>query len=287
MFPVHIEIGSLFMPFYEGAYFAISLLIGLLLATRILEKNGKKESEFGSIFTFALIGAIIGGRLFHILFWNLEFYLVNPIHIFTFWEGGISITGGLFGGILLAYIICRIKKVDFFSYLSMLAPIMLLCQAIGRIGCFLNGDAYGIPTYSNWGIALERFGTNLFSFTKNLKYSSAAWQDSFSAGLVAFDSSKTALLHPTQLYEAAFDIGILLVLLILKKMKKADTVICYTYFALYSLFRFFVEYVRADRNQIVLWNTSAIQYFLLIVFLISSIQIFLLHKGKNQIKEDV
>ncbi len=263
MFPLHLALGSRFMPFYEGAYFAIAILGGILLGTRTLKNHGLQESEYEKVIYAAIIAALLGGRLFHVLFWGGSYYFRNPLKILAFWEGGISITGGIAGALIATLVICTKLKASFWQYLALASPSMFFAQGLGRIGCFLNGDAFGISSSLPWAVSFRRFGLDLFSFRENTGISSAAWNWSYSKGLVGPESTMSSSLHPTQLYEALFDFCLAALLLRLIKNKVLDKIIGSVYIAAYSLFRFFVEYIRADREGLLFFNTSLIQFVLL------------------------
>lgn len=263
MFPFHLHIGNIFFPYYEGFYFAATIFFGIVWATKKLKREGFPEDESYKLIMLSIIGALVGARLFHVVFWGSGYYLDNPILILKVWEGGVSITGGIAGALATAYIVSKTIKYSFIDYLATLSPIILVSQGIGRIGCFFNGDAFGVPTRLPWGVVFPRFGTDIFSFRLNTDVSSAAWNWCYSNGFVSGDSIKTVPLHPTQIYETIFDIVLALVILMFLKNANNKKMVCYVYIIGYSLFRFFVEYIRGDREQILMWNTSFIQYMLL------------------------
>jgi phosphatidylglycerol:prolipoprotein diacylglycerol transferase len=255
----------MFTPFYEGIYFAIAILFGLIFGMRALERRGLHDKDYDLVVVWGLIGAIVGGRLFHVLFWGNDYYLHNPEKIFAMWEGGISITGGIAGALVAALLTCRWRKQSFSAILAPIAPVILASQALGRIGCFLNGDAFGLPTSLPWGVQLRRYGYDLFEGHIDPRFSSSAWAWCHDQGLVSATSTVTVKLHPTQIYEAIFDLCLAAGLVFAARKKASNKLICFMYVAGYSLFRFLVEYIRGDREEIFLLNTSLIQFVLLIV----------------------
>ena len=268
MFPVHLRMGPLFMPFYEGLYFALSVLLGIVAGSKLLARNNVAEKEYSEVFGFGLLGAIVGGRLFHAVFWNSSYFMSNPLRIFAVWEGGISITGGIAGGLIAALIVCRIRKADFWMYIGLTAPIILISQGLGRIGCFLNGDAFGIPSNLPWAVSFKRYGMDLFSFSPDYSVSSFAWQWCHSRGLVGPDSVSTIGMHPTQIYEAIFDVLFALALIGISRRRHSNRLVGYVYISGYSLFRFFIEFLRADREGVVIFDVSGIQILLLALALV-------------------
>lgn len=263
MFPIHLNLGSFHMFFYEGLYFALSIGLGMLLGFRTLERQGFKDTQYVPLALLAILGALLGGRLFHVVFWGGAHYLANPGDILAFWKGGISITGGIAGALVVALVHCRRTGQSFLRYLALLAPVILIAQGVGRLGCFANGDAFGIPTNLPWGVEFARYGSNLFTLEPDTRLSSAAWQWCMEHGLVASRSTHTVPMHPTQLYEALFDFALAGLLILLGRRKVADGTVSYLYLAGYSLFRFGVEYIRGDREEIIALDTSLMQFVLL------------------------
>lgn len=271
MLPLHIAIGDIVLPFYEGLYFAISIGFGLFLGAKAVKGRGLcDEDGYWTVVSVAILGAVVGGRLSHILFWSGDYYLANPLKVFAIWEGGISITGGIAGGALAAFLACRRRGLPFVGMFAGLSPVLALSQGLGRIGCFLNGDAFGLPTSLPWGVELRRYGIDVFGSGTAARYSSAAWRWCLEAGLVAPGSDRTVPLHPTQLYEAAFDLGLAIVLVLLARRKAKDSTVCWSYALGYCLFRFLVEYIRGDGAGALALGTTSIQFLLAAIALVAA-----------------
>lgn len=94
-----------------------------------------------------MISGLLGGRLYYVLF-NLDYYLRYPSDIIAVWKGGMAIHGGILGGIIGTCIYGAIKKINPFTLLDLASPSLLLGQAIGRIGNFMNGEIYGVPVFT-------------------------------------------------------------------------------------------------------------------------------------------
>ena len=108
MFPVHLNLGFTVLYFYEGLYFAISVIIGYLWSKHRVTKQ-YESMQYENLIFWVVVGLIIGGRVSHFLFWDTRAFLDNPLGIFKFWEGGISVVGGIAGGISAAVIYCKKK----------------------------------------------------------------------------------------------------------------------------------------------------------------------------------
>lgn len=287
MFPIHLNLGFNEIYFYEGLYFLISIAIGVYVSYLRIKKYGGKVELFDGLVTWSIIGALIGARLSHYLFWNLDLFLENPGVLFSLSGAGNSITGGLVGGMVGGLVYTRRKKMNYFEYFSLLSPAILLGQAVGRVGCFLNGDAHGTYTTSWLGVQFPRFGTEIPSFETVRSVSSPAWQWSFQQGLVESTSTISATLHPTQLYEMAGDLMLMvLVLWVFKKIWNSDKtspIIFFIHTGGYALLRFALEFIRGDREFIAFANMTNLQVALLAygLFTIGYAVQYYLNKGNN------
>lgn len=267
MLPIHLNLGFNEIYFYEGIYFLISIAIGVYIAYIRVKKYGGKIELFDGLITWSIIGSLIGARLSHYLFWNLDLFLENPAVLFSLSGAGNSITGGLVGGMVGGLLFTRRKNMNYFEYFSLLSPGILFAQAVGRVGCFLNGDAHGTATESIFGVHFPRYGTTVPGFETDYGVSSSAWQWSFQNGLVDQASTVSAALHPTQLYEMFGDLALMaIVLWVFKKIWDSDKkspLIFFIHTGGYALLRFALEFIRGDREFIAFANMTNLQVVLL------------------------
>ncbi len=267
MLPIHLNLGFNEIYFYEGIYFLISIALGVYYCYLRVKKYGGKVELFDGLVTWSIIGALIGARLSHYLFWNLDLFLANPSVILSLSGAGNSITGGLVGGMLGGLFYTRRKKMNYFEYFSLISPGLLFGQAVGRIGCFLNGDAHGTATNSIFGVHFPRYATSVPGFEKDYGISSSAWQWSYQNGLVDQASTVSAALHPTQLYEMLGDFILLgIILWVFHKIWNSDKkspLIFFIHTGGYALLRFALEFIRGDREFIAFGNMTNLQVALL------------------------
>ncbi len=267
MLPIHLDLGFNEIYFYEGIYFLISIAIGVYIAYVRVKKYGGKVELFDGLITWSIIGSLIGARLSHYLFWNLDLFLDNPAVLFSLSGAGNSITGGLVGGMIGGLLYTRRNNMNYFEYFSLLSPGILFAQAVGRVGCFLNGDAHGTATSSIFGVHFPRYGTTVPAFETDYGISSSAWQWSFQNGLVDQASTMSAALHPTQLYEMFGDLALMLIVLwVFKKIwisDKKSPLIFFIHTGGYALLRFALEFIRGDREFIAFANMTNLQVVLL------------------------
>lgn len=288
MFPIHIDLGFKVFYFYEGFYFLISIIVGILWSQIRLKKHNLYFNNFDQLALISLIGAIAGARIFHSVFWETDSFINNPLKLITFWEGGLSITGGIVGGIGAAGIYCYKKKLPFFKMYAIISAPFLAAQAIGRVGCFLNGDAFGTNTNVPWAVRFPKYGIRLPWFKEDTTIVSYPWQWSVENGFSNTSSIESAPMHATQLYEVFADIFLMLLILIMLKYilvnKKFFKTIFFVHTGGYAFFRFLIEFIRADRSGITSWGLSYLQIGLLLWFLISLITCFIVFFKERETK---
>lgn len=141
MSPIVFSIGD-----FELRWYSLLILAGVLIAYFLImhetkRQHMKSDFMFNLIF-WALIFGILGARLYYVLF-NLDYYLDNFVEIFKIWNGGLAIHGGLIAGLITIIVYCKKYKVNIKKVLDIVAPALLLAQAIGRWGNFFNSEAYG------------------------------------------------------------------------------------------------------------------------------------------------
>ena len=221
MHPVLIEIGPFTIRWY-GVMIATAVLVGLWLAGREGVRKGFEKQKIQDFSFFLIIAGLIGARIYFVLFSDLGNFLAEPLRLLAFWEGGLAIHGAIIAGIVVSIWYTWRKKISIWKWMDTFAPSLILGQAIGRIGCFLNGDAHGYPTTLPWGMV-------------------------YAPDSPAGQMFPGQTLHPTQLYELGFNLGIFLILWQLRKKNFFDGFLFLLYVILYSSTRIFVEHFRADK----------------------------------------
>lgn len=267
MFPIHLNLGFRVFYFYEGFYFMTAIGAAVLVALRRLRLANLDPVLFADSIPWILFGAILGARIFHFLFWDLHGLLSDPMTFFRFWEGGLTITGGLAGGVAAAVICLRRARADFWAYAAAVSPAVLIGQAIGRVGCFLNGDAWGIPTRLPWGISEPRFGHMVPGFRLDRTMASSAWEWCVAQGYIPSSAPATVPLHPTQLYESLGDLVLAALVILLARSlasRKAPLArVIWLHLGGYSLLRFGLEFLHGDRDALVWAGMTGLQLGLL------------------------
>ncbi len=146
MYPIIAQIGPLTLRSW-GLLVGIGIILGTWLASRRAKAAGLKSELIYDYVLWAGLSGFAGARIWEIIF-TWENYAAQPLSALALWNGGLSIQGGIAGGLLFTLWFIRKHQLKFWKFANILAPGVILGQAFGRIGCFLNGDAYGIPTNS-------------------------------------------------------------------------------------------------------------------------------------------
>ncbi len=196
---------------WYGVLIAIGIFLGVYTGSRMARWFGQDEEDFSSMMIWAIVAAIVGARLYYVIF-NADYYLANPGQILNIRQGGLAIHGGILAAVLVAWIYTRKKFLPFFSMVDAAMPGLALGQAIGRWGNFFNQEAYGSPTDLPWGMWIEG-----------------------------------ETVHPTFLYESIITFGLFLFLWWYGKNKREQPgeMMC-IYGIVYGIARFFIEGLRTD-----------------------------------------
>lgn len=225
MNPIAFQIGN-----FEVRWYGILIALGVVVAILLANYNCKKKDvDFDTVldgFFVAFPASIIGARAYYVIF-EFQNYKDNIIDIFNIRQGGLAIHGGLIGAFLAVYIFFKIKKLNILKYLDIVAPSIILAQAIGRWGNFMNGEAHG-------GEVSYEFISRFPSFI----------QRGMNIGGTYY--------HPTFLYESIWNIIVCIVLLVIlyKKRISEHGIVIASYMTLYSLGRVFIEGLRTDSLMI-------------------------------------
>jgi phosphatidylglycerol:prolipoprotein diacylglycerol transferase len=220
MNPVAFEIFGISVRWY-GIIMAAGILMGLLVALRETKRLGFDENIILDLVIFAIPAGVIGARLYYVAF-NWDYYSGDLLRIINIRGGGLAIHGTLVAAIITGIVYSRVKKVSFWTIADIAAPGIILGQAIGRWGNYVNQEAYGVPTDLPWGIMVD--GVRV---------------------------------HPTFLYESLWDFGVFLALMRFAAKKKVNGDVFLLYGILYSIGRFFIEGLRTD--SLMLGNIRAAQ----------------------------
>lgn len=153
--PVAINLGAIKIHWY-GIIFATGLFLAYNLTEYMFKKEGKNSKDIESLFVYVVVGMIIGSRLAHVLFYDLDFYLAHPLEIFMVWHGGLASHGGFLGVIIALWLFAKKYNYSYMWLLSRGAIGAMLIATFIRIGNFFNSEIVGLPTKSLFGVIFQR-----------------------------------------------------------------------------------------------------------------------------------
>lgn len=270
MYRILFTIGS-FSIYSYGVMIALAFIAAILFAMKEAKKSGEDPERILDLSLYVILGALIGGRLGYVLT-NLDYYMRNPMQILYFRQGGLSLLGGFFVAYFLCWLYVKRTKISFWKYSDIAAPSIALGIGIGRIGCFLNGCCYGLVS-ENYGIKFPSLPMPPV-YLQQLK-----------DGLIASGSSYTLPVIPTQLYSSLYGFLIFFILLWIKKYKKYDGFLMLSFFILFSISRFTIEFFRFSENNYKVFNLLTITQTILIGVVLVSLVFMNILKKKNLSKD--
>lgn len=253
---VFLEIGPISIYWY-GVIIGLGAVLGLWLAMKEADRIGLNKELLIDFMVCAVPIAILSARIYYVTF-EWERYAGGPLwKVFAIWEGGIAIHGAVLGGVLTAIVFSRVKKISFLQLVDIVAPSLILGQAIGRWGNFMNQEAHGgaIAEGSTLYDILPEFILNQMTIN-GITY------------------------HPTFLYESLWSMLIFILLLLLRRRNPLRGEVFLSYLMGYSLGRLFIEGMRTDSLYIVA-NLRTAQ-FVSILLIIGAI-ILIIYRRKTTI----
>jgi len=232
MHPILFKIGN-FAVYSYGVIIAFSIFLVSFLILRRGGKEGFNEETLLNVVFLIVVSGLFGARLLHVLV-HFSYYFRHPLEIIAIRHGGMAVQGGVIFGLTAGILFLRRTKLPTLKILDLLALYLPLGQAIGRIGCFLNGCCYGKET----------------NFFLSIKF--------------PFDNISR---HPTQIYYCLSNLFIFLILFFLWKGKRKNGSILLIYFMLYSISRYGIDFLRGnlEPGSLSLYPTQVISFFIFLI----------------------
>ena len=256
--PVLIDLGFIAIRWYSLAYI-FGIVAGWWFGKKIIKHISKNNNlyfnikEFDDLITYIIVSLIIGGRLGYIIFYNLDYYISNPIDIIKIWEGGMSFHGALVGIILGTYFFSKSRRISTLFLLDIIACVSPIGIFLGRIANFINGELVGKVTNVSWS--------------------------------VIFPAIDMLPRHPSQLYEAVLE-GIILFLIlntiVFRQRYKIGTC-SYLFLIFYGVLRIMSELYREPDAQLgYIFNLFSMGTILSLLMILSGLIIFNILQKKNE-----
>lgn len=244
-----------------GVCIGLGMLCGWLIAEWMAKRTGQKPEFYLDFALVAIVVSVIFTRLFYVLF-SLDEFKDDPLQIFNLRNGGLMIYGGIFGAVLTAFIYTRVKKYSFWLLADTGCIGLITGQIIGRWGNFFNREVFGKYSNNIFAMQLDRTVVSEdYRMAEHLLREKYAGKETLINRILEIrnniktvDGVEYIQVHPTFLYEALWNLGLLIFLILYTKHKKFDGEVMLLYMAGYGLGRFWIEGMRTD--QLFLWGTA-------------------------------
>ena len=229
-----------------GLILSLSIILATGVAYFLAKQDGRWHNHIVDIGIYSGIAGIVGARLWDVFFFDWAYYSHHLSEIFYVWQGGMAIQGGIVFGVGAGIIYARRHKIDILALADIVAPAIILGQAIGRCANLLNGDAFGAPTGGNFGII-------------------------YPETTLAYHTYGAQPLWPAEVWEGQIDFVIFALLLIFRAFPHAKGQAFSLYIMLYSLARFGLEFLRGDYATPVFLSFTSAQTTSLVAFILELI----------------
>lgn len=247
---------------FYGLIIGIGVMAGLLAVTKIAKKTGQNPDDYWDLAIWGILFGVVGARLYYVAF-SWDDYKDNLLNIFKLRSGGLAIYGGVIAAYITLYVWCRIKKKSMALVGDTTMPGLILGQAIGRWGNFMNREVFG--DYYN----------GLFSM--QIPVSDVRDPSDITEKIASHipEGANYINVHPTFLYESVWNLLVFVLLLVYRKHKKFDGELCLLYLGGYGVGRFIIEGIRTD-TLFVPGTTIPVSQILALVMVVAAVVIDIL-----------
>ena len=216
--PVLLHIGPISIRYYALAYVLGAVLTYFILKKLANERHmGLEKDDVLDFVAYTLLSIIIFARLFYAVFYDLGYFISNPLDIFAVWKGGLSFHGGLVGAIAAGVWFTRKHRISFWKLADIAVIPVAICLFLGRLGNFINGELYGRIANVPWAVKFR---------------------------------DAEGYRHPSQIYEALKNLFMFSVLYAIRNRKLKDGVMFSLFIAMYGTLRFFIEFFRRKPTKV-------------------------------------
>ena len=229
-----------------GLVLSLSIILATGVGYFLAKQDGRWHEHVIDIGIYCGVSGIIGARLWDVFFFDWDYYHNHLTEIFNVWQGGMAIQGGVLLGVIVGILYTKRHNIDSWAMADILAPAIILGQALGRCANLLNGDAFGAPTGSSFGII-------------------------YPPTTLAYHTYGDQPLWPAEIWEGQLDMVIFALLLIFRTQKSAKGQTFALYVMLYSLVRFGLEYLRGDYTELVFGIFKSAQMTSVVAFTLALI----------------
>lgn len=261
--------------YWYGILIMTAVLVGGIVASLEAKRRGENEDHIWNMLIVVVLLGIVGARLYHVFSspaggnvgW--AYYRQTPLAILAIWDGGLGIYGAILGGLIGVLLYTYRHRLGLLRYLDISAPALLIGQAIGRWGNFVNQELYGPPTTLPWGITIDQYH-RIAPFDDLTRY------------------PLTTRFHPDFLYESLWNLAGFVLFIVLgrkfaARLQEGDLFLAYLIW--YPLGRLWVESLRPDAWRIDSIPTAQIISVLLIAVAVTMLLIRHLGRSPSQLAE--
>ena len=281
MYPVIIDFGELnFFGFeFHLAIYSFGLMLVLafyacyFFLNYDLKSLGYEEKLSSDIIFWAAVGGIFGAKIYYLLE-NIDRVInsYDPMSM-IFSGAGLVFLGGLMGSVIFVSVVLRKNKVHWLTFANIIGPLIFLGYSIGRLGCFLVGDDYGLPSSLPWAIS---FPNGIPPTTTNTFSNLYPWVDisGYAPGVIS--------VHPTQLYEAIICFMLFFIMWKYRKSPSIKDKLFFLYLLLAGIERFFIEFIRTNQKYVFeLFSGAQVISIIMVVF-----GLYLMKNPVNEVKSE-
>ncbi len=252
--------------YWYGVIIGSGIMLALLLTIYEAKRTNQKPDDYIDFTMIAIVVCVICARLYYVIF-SWDYYSQHISEVFAIRNGGLAIYGGIIGGVVTAFLFTKKKMLNFWLFADTAAPSLLLGQIIGRWGNFFNREAFGGYT------------DGLFAM-RYMKDQVSNIPQSVINNIVTVNGVDYIQVQPTFLYESLWNLGVFIILMILKRNKKFDGQIFGLYILGYAIGRVWIEGLRTD--QLILGHTGiAVSQLLSAVLIFVGIAILYMRNKKS------
>ncbi len=245
MFPVIYDFGpiNIFGFQFDLVIYSFGLMLVLAFYSCYFFLNydlkllGYDEKLASDIIFWSALGGVVGAKLYYLIE-NIDKVIIDPSGM-IFSGSGLVFLGGLGGSTFAVTIVLKFYNVSWLKFANIIAPLIFLGYAIGRIGCFLVGDDYGIPSKVPWAVSFEN---GIPPTTSDVFERYYPW-----INISAFEEGLLKV-HPTQIYEACICIMLFIIIWKFRQNPKIKSKLFFLYLILAGIERFFIEFIRTNEK---------------------------------------
>jgi phosphatidylglycerol---prolipoprotein diacylglyceryl transferase len=239
-----------------GLILCLSIILATGVAYFLARLDGRWHQHIPDMGLYCGLAGIVGARLWDVFFFDWAYYKDHLLEIPFVWQGGMAIQGGVLLGAIVGYLYTKHHNIDTWEFADIVAaPAVIMGQSIGRMANLLNGDAFGRPTGGAFGLL-------------------------YPPGTLAYETFGNKPLWPVEVWEGQLDIIIFVLLLLFRLFPHAKGQVFALYVILYSIARFFLEYLRGDYGTLALGLKSAQLTSLLAISLGTAAFFWFAHQAK-------